>query len=861
MASRLKVYELAKDLGMDPQDLVESIRRLGINVKSQMSILGTEEIRLIKEQSAQEATKNAAPTTKGGVVERRVGATVIRRRAKPKSSEPTPEEAAAEEESAEELAAAPLEEAEPAKTSTEATPEPQKRRLVSSKIVKTSKIEVPESPLKTVKPVQKKEVVLAPEPERKRRVVSSLIKRVSTETHLGQTIGPKPEGVVKRKETTKEEEEAPKKGPKRFKEIEVGPATQGEAVRETGKRRLLDRQSTVFKKSDYLKRELVFNRRQRKTINRPALKTQLTTPAAHKRVVTMGESISVGQFAQAMGVKAKQVIEKLMNMGVTASINESIDHDTATLCAHEFQFEVKQDIFREEDYLQSEASKSENLKPRPPVVTVMGHVDHGKTSLLDRIRKANVVASESGGITQHIGAYSVKTKEGKITFVDTPGHEAFTQMRARGAKVTDIVVLVVAATEGAMPQTVESINHAKAAQVPIIVAINKIDLPDANPERVKQTLAGHDLTPEEWGGETIYVNVSAKTGEGIDKLLESILLQAEVLELKADYEGNACGTIIEAKLDKNRGPVATVLVQSGKLNLGANLVCGPHYGKARSMVDSTGASVKVAEPSDAVEILGIGGVPTVGDDLNVVEDERTARELVAQRLGKIKEQSQVERKPLTLEEMLADTSTVKELRVIIKADVQGSAEAIQQLLSKFPSDKVTIKVLHVGTGGITESDVMLASASAAVILGFNIRPDVKAKKAAEKEGIQIHTFSIIYELGDHLKQLLEGMLDKQVKERVIGRAQIRDTFDIPKVGRVAGSAVVDGKVTRNCFLRILRDSRVVYEGKIGSLRRFKEDVKEVASGYECGISVENYNDLKPGDELEAFVKDEIQGTL
>ncbi|MEZ4751870.1 MAG: translation initiation factor IF-2 [Bdellovibrionota bacterium] len=566
-------------------------------------------------------------------------------------------------------------------------------------------------------------------------------------------------------------------------------------------------------------------------------------------------------FAKSMGLKAKQVLGKLKDFGVEVESGQGIDHETASVIATDFGFTIKQNVVREEDFIPVAASSTENAPGRAPVVTIMGHVDHGKTSLLDKIRKTKVAEGEAGGITQHIGAYTVKLSKGDITFIDTPGHEAFTAMRARGAKATDIVILVVSATEGVMPQTVESINHAKAAGVPLIVAVNKVDLPEANPDKTRQTMANYDLAPEEWGGDTIYVNVSAKTGAGIDKLLESVLLHAELLELKAERKGPARGVVLESRMEKGRGAVATLLVQSGELSPGDLIVSGTTVGKVRALNDFQGKRAKSALPSDAVEIIGLPEVIAAGEAFYVMADEKSARQLISTRAAAAAQAAESKPK-LTLEEMLAATGdTKKELLVVLKSDVQGSIEAVKESLSKFPQEKVTIKYLHAAVGGITESDVMLASASQGVIFGFNVVPDAKAKKLAEQEKVEIRSYRIIYELVDEVKKFMEGLVDKSVVEKSIGRAEVRDVFTIPKIGAVAGSSIVDGKITRGCYARLLRDSRVVYEGRVASLRRFKEDVKEVTQGHECGIGLENFNDIKVGDQLEAFEKQEIAGTL
>lgn len=883
MAGKLKVYELAKQLEVGNQTLLESMQRLGIDIKNSMSSLGTEEVRSIREhfENHQKLTQKPAGPS-GSVTEKRVGSRVIRRRAKPKTEGEAPPSEVTKAE------AAPKAEKKPPEAKKSAS---QVKAAAEAIFKKKDPIEKEETPKKTKAKVKVEEAEAAPESEspaveakkepiplapqvvvevedtkKRRRPIPSIIKKVATETHLGETIGPKPtererKPAAKAKTSTDPMSSDPS-GLRRVQEIDFTPKV-ADPGKEAGKRRLLQRQNTVFRSADFLKRELLHATRKRKTAAaRPAQKTQITIPSDRKRVVQMAETIQVGDLARQLSQKAGIIIKKLMGMGVTASMNESIDFDTASLLAQEFQYEVKQEVFREEDYLPILELSDDKLKSRPPVVTIMGHVDHGKTSLLDSIRKAQVAEGEAGGITQHIGAYTVKLpKKGQITFLDTPGHEAFTAMRARGAKATDIVVLVVSAADGVMPQTIESIDHSKAANVPIIVAINKCDLPDANPDRVKQELAGHDLAPEDWGGQTMYVNVSAKTGAGISDLLEGILLQAEILELKANYEASGRGLVIESQLDKFRGPLATILIQHGKLHPGDIVVCGHGFGKVRAMADSYGKKVTEAGPSDPVEILGLPETPPVGEEVYVVADEKAARTIIDSRTVISKQQAAEDRAPLTLEEMFAVDSATKELRLILKSDVVGSAEAIRAALSKLPEDKVKVKILHASTGGITESDVNLAVASRAVVVGFNVRPDTKSKKLAERERVDIRTYAIIYELLDEVKALMEGLLDKLFKETVIGRAEVRDIFNIPKIGTVAGSAVIDGKVTRNCHLRLLRDSRVVYDGKIGSLKRFKEDVKEVTNGYECGIMVENFNDLKNGDQFEAYIREEVKATL
>ncbi len=586
---------------------------------------------------------------------------------------------------------------------------------------------------------------------------------------------------------------------------------------------------------------------------------------AAKRKIRFEEAIRVADLAHQMSLKSGEIIKVLFNLGVMATINSSLDIDTATLVASEFGYEVEKVGFSEESYLvPSEADSPESLLPRPPVVTIMGHVDHGKTSLLDAIRKTSVTSGEAGGITQHIGAYHVKTKRGDIVFLDTPGHEAFTAMRARGAQVTDLVVLVVAADDGVMEQTREAINHSKAAGVPILVAVNKIDKPTANPDRVLQELASLGLQAEAWGGDTVVGYVSAKTGQGLDELLELIALQAEILELKANPNKPARGRVVEAKLDKGRGPVATVLIQEGTLKQGDAFVCGVFAGRVRAFFNDQGKKVKEAGPSIPVEIQGFDGVPEAGEEFICLADEKAARRIAEARAIKQREKELAKQSRVTLETFLASTpndSEAKVLNLVLKADVQGSLEAITDALNKLSTDKVRISVIHSGAGAITETDIMLAAASHAIILGFNVRPTAKVKEVAEREMVDIRFYDIIYKLVEEIKNAMAGMLAPVSKEVYLGQAEIRQTFSVPKVGVIAGCMVADGKMQRNGGIRLLRDGVVVYTGKIASLRRVKDDVKEVAKGFECGIGLENFNDIKVGDILECFETVEEAATL
>jgi translation initiation factor IF-2 len=584
--------------------------------------------------------------------------------------------------------------------------------------------------------------------------------------------------------------------------------------------------------------------------------TQLTTPAEHKRVIRIEDTIAISELARNMGVKATEVLKKLWGMGMTGvNINASIDLDTSQMLAAEFGYEVQNVAFKEAAIFSDRPDEDAQLLHRSPVVTVMGHVDHGKTSLLDAIRKTRVAAGESGGITQHIAAYKVKAPgHGDIVFLDTPGHEAFTEMRARGAQATDIVILVVAANDGVMPQTLEALAHAKDAKVSIIVAVNKIDMPDAAPERVRQQLADHGLIPEEWGGDTIYVNVSALRGENIEKLLEQVAVTAEVLELRANPDKPASGLVIEARLDRNRGPMATVLIQEGTLRVGDVVVAGRTLGKVRALLDDRGQSVKEAGPSTPVEILGLDGVPEAGESVNVADDEKVAKTVVEHRRQSWRKRELASTAKVSLESMMERMaeSENKELKIVLKADVQGSAEALKAALVKLSGDKVKVHVISAGVGGITESDVNLAKAGGAIIVGFHVRPAGKSAKLAEQEGVQIRLYDIIYDALDEVKLAMAGLLAPIKREVAMGKLEVRDTFTIPKIGTVAGSMVTEGKITRKALLRVFRDSVQVYEGRVGSLRRFKDDVSEVQNGYECGLMVAGFNDLKAGDIVEAY---------
>lgn len=613
------------------------------------------------------------------------------------------------------------------------------------------------------------------------------------------------------------------------------------------------------------KKGFAFQPQHKKTDKKPQVKTAETiapplSTQPRKRILKFREGTTVKEFAELIGQKLQDVIKKFMELGYMATINQSLDADAAQIVAESYDIKIEPTkVESEEEFLQEAAIDETLLMHRPPIVTIMGHVDHGKTTLLDTIRKTKVTESESGGITQHIGAYKIKVKGKEIVFLDTPGHEAFTMMRARGAKVTDIVVLVVAADDGVMPQTIEAINHAKAAKVPIIVAVNKVDKPEADISRVRNELSQYNVVSEAWGGENIFVEVSAKQGTGIESLLEMILLQAEVLELKADYNRAARGTVIEAKLDKGRGPIATVLIESGTLKTGDSYIVGTIAGRVRALVDDNGKKIDSAGPSTPVEVIGLPDVPQAGDVFVVLDDERRARQIAVTRLQKQRTVA-APMKKVTLDEFFEKVKEgeIRDLNIIIKADVQGSVEAVKDSLENLSTSDVQVKVIHTGAGGINESDIMLASASNAIIIGFNVRPDAKAVALAEREGVDIELYNVIYEAINDVRKALEGLLAPTFNEKVLGRAEVRGVFKASKVGNIAGCYVIDGTMSRaSSGVRVIRDNVVVYESRIASLKRFKEDVKEVQTGFECGILVENFNDIKVGDVIENYIIEKV----
>jgi len=904
--SKKRVYELAKDLGLENRELISRLEKIGIAVKSHSSTLEDGDLERIQaELLAPEARE---------VVEKRIKSTVIRRRAvRMPVEESKPEELSAEPETeAPSEAAPPLADAIPAEVVRETAPREAPVRTsiyrdapagasVRKPVAPTAKTATlkPEAPSieRSAEPEKRpgpETVSKAPEPERKPLSVRPAESREKKRPSLEQEEKPQtpPEAprpapggrkefprradlkIVKdvggaggavplpsraEKSGRQPESEKPrKKGAKPPVEVLMGETAPPR--KKAFIRKLVDRKGRSIE-VDRDDRSSKW-REEKKAAPVKMKKTLITTPKAIKRRIRVDEAISVGELAKRMGTKASEVINKLMGMGLMVTINQAIDCDTATLIAADFGYQVEAAQTERDETVQRAETSQEKLKPRAPVVTIMGHVDHGKTSLLDAIRETNVIGGEAGGITQAIGAYHVHLRGRDIVFLDTPGHEAFTAMRARGAKVTDIVVLVVAADDGVMGQTVEAINHAQVAGVPIIVAINKMDKPGADPGKIRQALTEYKLLSEEWGGDTIFCEVSAKKKQGIEELLEMILLQADVMELKADPDRPARGIVIEAKLDRGRGPVATVLIQEGTLREGDAFVSRTEFGRVRAMINDQGRRISEAGPAMPVEVIGFSRVPQASSEFICVEDEKKARSIGEYWIRKERERELSVSSKITLEQLYQRMKEgVKELNVILKADVQGSIEALIDALNKLSTEEIKLKIIHSSAGTITETDVMLASASDAVIIGFNVRPDARVVEVAEQERVDIKLYDIIYNVIADVRAAMEGLLDPIFKEVVQGRAEVREIFRVPKIGAIAGSYVTDGKITRSAGLRLLRDGVVVYEGRIASLRRFKDDAKEVAVGFECGIGIEGFNDMRVADVIEAYVQEQIERKL
>ncbi len=901
--AKIRVYELARDLNMTNKVLLEKVRSMDIQVKSHMSSLDDDNVAKIK--------KDVLGISAKEIEETRIKPTIIRRRKKRVQEVPVrvkadakPESLPEEKEIADQPAEKILKDKEPA-----AEKEPQdEKKQDAAEMTPEMKAVSEEKPLEKVDAPEDDitPTALTKEEENPEKPVESKLEKPDVVKPLKRKKRPKkfpketPAKIIKLPVKPPPEKKAPEIKKGRVSELKAKVTKTSKPLKDKAEARIpvIDvpgkdqkkkpkleqkdgegpRDRKFFKKKiSFRKKEVVegadlYTRAHRTRKGRKMAKGKatvakqkplITIPKAIKRRVKIDDTIALSDLAKRMGIKAGEMIKKLMDLGVMATVNQVIDFDTAVLVAGEFDYELEKAAFEEDLVLKVEEDDPDKLISIPPVVTIMGHVDHGKTSLLDVIRKTKVTEHEAGGITQHIGAYHVVTDKGQIVFLDTPGHEAFTQMRSRGAKITDLVILVVAADDGVMPQTVEAINHAKVAEVPIIVAINKIDKPDANLERVQRELADVGLVPEDWGGDTIFVQVSAKENRGIDDLLEMVLLQAEILELKANPDRLAQGHVVESKLDAGRGPVATVLVKQGTLKLHDSVVCGIHYGKVRALLNDRGNQVTSAGPSIPVEIIGLSGVPNAGDELIVLADEKDAKQVSAHRIQKQRSKELAKTSRLSLEKLYEQMqeNEVKALNLIIKADVHGSIEAISDALTKLSNEEVRINVIHSATGALNESDISLAAVSDAIIIGFNVRPSSKIQTLASEENVDIRFYNIIYNVIKDIKGAIVGMMSSTFEERTLGRAEVREVFHIPKVGTIAGCYVTDGKIERGQLARILRDWVVSYEGKIASLRHFKDDTKEVQSGYECGIGIKNYNDIKIGDIIECYYLEEIKPEL
>ena len=894
MIGKKRIHELAKEWDVPAKDVLAKIERLGIrNKKSQSSLtddqiarvrealglrdkasvtIGTERVVAERVVTSKDSSEDQLVTAREQVVENRVGTNVIRRRTQ-----------RVEVIKREEIPPAPLPDVAPSFAPVEmpviesssvewdesveagiAEPKPMLPDVaeIEEEFLNASAAAGAEEPTASVEPpvVEPPPVDLsaseAAAPARvARREDEPQQVRVLGRIDLKKAVAPPPRPATRR---TPESPATVRTQPDATPAVTEAPKSkENEFAKKSGKKRKVIKKTDMLETLERDRRPGKLRRKKRALPGKEQHHTEITTPKASKRVVKISEAITVGDLARAIGVKFGEVIKKLMDMGMMATVNQVLDVDTATLVAAEFDYTVENVALNVESLLEvgiEDEGEPEERRSRPPVVTIMGHVDHGKTSLLDAIREANVTAGEAGGITQHIGAYSVQVAERRVTFLDTPGHEAFTAMRARGAKVTDLVVLVVAADDGIMPQTQEAIDHARAAEVPIIVAVNKIDKPEADLERVTRELGNFGLAPEEWGGDTIVVPVSAKTRQGIPQLLEMLLLQSDVLELTAGTDRRARGTIVEAKLDRGRGPVATVLVQEGTLKVGDAFVCGLEYGRIRAMIDDQGRKLDQAGPSTPVEILGLTGVPAAGDTFVAVADEAKARQVAEHRRTKQRESELATTSKVSLEDLYLQIQAggVKELKLVLKADVQGSVEAIRDALTRLGTDEVKLTVIHASVGGITESDVLLAAASNAIVIGFSVRPESKAADLASREGVDIRLYNIIYEVVSDIRDALEGLLEPTLRERTLGRAEVRQVFSVPSAGKIAGCFVVDGKIQRGAKARVVRDHVVVHDGKIDTLRRFKDDAREVAAGYECGLSLENFQDVKEGDIVEVY---------
>ena len=929
--AKMRVYEIAREVGLPNKELIAKIRALGLEVNNHMSALDGDDVARLKQSLEKERIKNTET--------KRLSKTVLRRRSKGQTAPPEGEEAAPVV-----TEAAPEEEAakKPARKAAKAAPATAKKGKNGAATAKAAARPASKAQVKEKAPAEPVVAEKAPEPvvekpaePKPKKAAAKPVAKEPPAVAVQEAQPQAPKAEAPAKAPPKEEAAPPPPAKAKSKPAAKPAPTEPEVdaskepgsdararfeaelqrARQQAKQREEERERAEKQKAEQQTEEpradgrpevgsvinlpvprikiterpaggarqvpgqgnvrgrfaQQQNRGRRRDRKKPVRKgtgkqTQITTPAEHKRVIRMEDTIAMPEVAKAMGIKVGEVLRKLWGMGMTGTnINTTIDFETAQLLASEFGYEVQNVAFKEDDIFSQAEDSEEQLQARAPVVTVMGHVDHGKTSLLDYIRTSKVAAGEAGGITQHIGAYRVNAGEqyGDIVFIDTPGHAAFTEMRARGAQVTDIVILIVAADDGVMPQTVEALQHAKAAGVTIIVAVNKCDLPDAQPERIRQQLADHGLIPEEWGGETQYCDVSAATGEGVDKLLETISLNAELAELKANPDKPAVGAIIEAKLDRARGPMATVLVQEGTLRSGDIVVVGEHMGKVRAMLDSNGKNVAEAGPSVPVELLGLDGVPDAGERLNATTDEKRAKQVVEHRWQQKRKKELATTSKVSLENLMEkiQEGSAIELKVVLKADVHGSAEALREALVKQSTDKVGVNVISYGVGGITESDVNLAKAGGAIVVGFHVRPAGKAAKVAEKEGVEIKIYDIIYEAIDDVRAAMAGLLAPIRRENQVGSLEVRQTFTIPRRGVVAGCMVTSGRIERKSLVRVIRDAVQIYEGRIGSLRRFKDEASEVKEGFECGVMVDGFNDVREGDVLESYEIIEEAATL
>ncbi|MEE1053604.1 MAG: translation initiation factor IF-2 [Acutalibacteraceae bacterium] len=862
MINRYKISDLAKDFNMSSKDIIALVNSLTGEEKKSSAVLIENEIAMVFDAlTKQNAVKSFDEYFATGAESR---AAAAKKRQDEKDKKLAEQMAILEQLKAAAAAAEGKPAPKPAETDKKAEEKPAKKEVKKETEKPADKKAEPKKETTVEQKKENKKAEPKKDTNKKEKSNEKVVNKKEPKREEKAYDGP----LVAPPKKEKKQGEAPNRGPAQLRHVDtrtsnvnidkynekyenIAPAN---SMRDNfSRKQKIKQKSQDYRRPQGAKRETEADKLRRMQLER-IKKTPIT--------VTVGDEITVGELAAAMKKTAAEVIKELFKLGMPATVNQVIDYDTAEIVVTEMGAKIERAVVVtiEEKIMDVTEDAAEDLQPRSPVVVVMGHVDHGKTSLLDAIRDTAVTDTEAGGITQHIGAYRVKCNGEDITFLDTPGHAAFTAMRQRGAMATDIAILVVAADDGIMPQTVEAINHAKAANVQIIVAINKMDKPDANPDRVLQQLTEYSLVPEEWGGDIICVPVSAKTHQGIDKLLENVLLVAEMLELKANPNRKAKGVVIEARLDKGRGPVATLLVQNGTLHTGDIIVAGTAVGRVRQMTDENGRVVKVAGPSVPVEITGLAETPDAGDGFDAVSDERLARELVEQRKEKIKNDLFNSKQKVTLDNLFSQLSEgdLKDLNVIVKADVQGSVEAVKDSLVKLSNEEVRVNVIHGGVGAINESDVMLAQASGAIVVGFNVRPDAVAKATAERDGVDIRTYRVIYDCIEEIESAMKGMLAPKFRENILGTAEVRDTYKISNVGMIAGCYITNGKVTRSCQIRVVRDGIVICEDVIKSLRRFKDDVKEVAQGYECGIGLEKFSDIKEGDIFEAFIMEEYR---